>query len=850
MASQQSPRLRRAGTRARAAALLFSVLMLALSGCADGDLFNPNRNPSTQLMLRPVFAVNGNASAMVDVNQVRVTIRLLPGGEVVDQKVIPVDPAATSYNLDLEVPANSQLRILIELLNTVGGVTTVQFSGEIEMSVGTGPQSGPPADIPVFPGGPENLRITGLSVAPRSHSMLEGETFRFQANVTGGPSNPTVTWISLNSSVATVGADGTVTAVGPGSAVITAQAGPRLDNVTVEVGARVSSVLVSPVAPVVTSFGTDVTFTARVVDVRNNDVPGFGVEWSIADPTIATQVGPGVFRARRNGTTTITATATQFGRTVTGTTTLKVEQRPVTLVLDPPSATFNAFGATRTFTAQGKDAGGNPVDGLVFTWTSSDPAVATVDANGLVTARANGVTTIRASGGGAFVEGTVTVAQTAAELVVSPSEHTLESIGETVQLTAELRDARGNVISAPVTWSSTLPGIAAVNENGVVTATGNGTVVVIARAAGSQGSATITVQQVQRGVLIDPAAFELNTGSTITLRAFATDARGTPIHGMPVSWSSSNPAVATVNSAGVVTGVHAGEVDIVASSGGLSAGAHGVIVGENLPGGPFQLLIVSNRSSDNTFIQNNLTELMPHVTITTTTDPSQLTPSFLSQFKVVLLFENGLWGGATAAGNAIANYVLSGGNVVLGTFYWQDRSDNPYYNTSTNGWGALENLDMFRAPPGMGSSEFFSKFEYRDATLDPASIVTHPLTAGITTANIDSYPNGMDAKPGTTVVARYTNGSPLIGFVEHSLGQRLVGITFWPAIERQTSSNGDIWRMWTNALDWAAAGGTPAPVSSSSRVAAPRTQAAPRVRTAPMNAGEVTPRRGGSDGIR
>ena len=824
--------------RARAAVLLFSVIWLALSGCADGELFTPNRSGGAQLALQPYFSVNG-ASSNAEITQARLTVHQLPGGEVVGQQVIAIDPASNEWELDIDVPANTQVRILIELLSVVGGVTTVEYSGIVELAVTSGPQT-TPAQIPVFPGGPENLTITAVDITSGDQSLMEGEQAQLQASVSGGPSNPVVLWTTSNAAVATVDGNGNISAVSPGSAVITAQAGPRQDEINVVVGARAARVDVAPATATATSFGSDVSFTARVVDARNAEVPGIGIVWSIADPLIATQITPGVFRARRNGTTTITATGVQGTQTVIGTATLIVQQAPTTLSLNPAAATLHAFGATQTLVAVGEDANGNAVEGLAFTWTSSDETVATVDDDGVVTAVANGVATITATAGSATAEATITVAQRASSLEVTPSEATLHSIGETVQLSAQLVDARGNIITAAVTWSSTLPHIAHVDDNGLVTATGDGVVVITARGASAQGSATINVQRTPAGVLVDPSSFEIEAGGTITLRGLVVDANGSPIGDVPVTWSSSNSAIATVSSTGVVTGQQAGEVDITASSSGFSASAHGVVAGERVPGGPFQLLILSNSSYDNDRIEAELTERMPHVTITTASSTTEMTPEYLTQFNVVLLFENGLWGQAPEAGNLVADYVQRGGNVVIGTFYWQDRSDNPYYGSSTNGWGALEALDMFQAPPGMGSSEFYSKFEYRSATLDPASIVAHPLTEGVEALSVSSYPNGMAAKPGTTVVASYTNGSPLIGFVQHSLGQRLVGVTFWPAHERQGGITGDYWRIWTNALDWAAAGGIPAPPTSSSIVA-------PRMQRAPANV--EGPKRGGSNGI-
>lgn len=177
------------------------------------------------------------------------------------------------------------------------------------------------------------------------------------------------------------------------------------------------------------------------------------------------------------------------------------------------------------------------------------------------------------------------------------------------------------------------------------------------------------------------------------------------------------------------------------------------------------------------------------------------TVAFLSQFPVVLLFEDGLFSNATNVGDSVAAYVQAGGNVVLGTFYWQDRSDNPRY--SSVGWGALEQIDPFTAPYGS---------EYRYDSLDTSSLVAHPLTQGLNSLWVNSYHGGVEPKPGTTVVARWSDAcsgcsanTPLIGYRIEVNGQRIVGVSLYPAYPDHSGFGGDFYRLWENALGWAIA---------------------------------------------
>jgi len=177
----------------------------------------------------------------------------------------------------------------------------------------------------------------------------------------------------------------------------------------------------------------------------------------------------------------------------------------------------------------------------------------------------------------------------------------------------------------------------------------------------------------------------------------------------------------------------------------------------------------------------------------------------MNQHDAILLFENGNFDNAVAAGNAVAQFYNQGGKcVVLGTFYWQDRSDNPIY--SNPGWGALESVDVFTGLAG-GS-------EYNSDSMNPGSIVPHPVTMGVTSLSAGSYRGGVDAKPGTTVLATWLtpnmlNGSdPVIGIREDPNGGKFVGISIFPDYESHgdfgVDFSGDFYKLWENTFAWCA----------------------------------------------
>ena len=156
-------------------------------------------------------------------------------------------------------------------------------------------------------------------------------------------------------------------------------------------------------------------------------------------------------------------------------------------------------------------------------------------------------------------------------VTVSPSTAELTAVGATVQLTAEVRDQNGNAMAgATVTWASGAPAVATVSSAGLVTAAGNGTATITATAGPASGTATVTVAQEVSAVAVSPAVDTLVAGDTLRLAAEAADANGHPVPGAEFSWASGDTAVATVDSAGLVTGVRAGEVEISAWSSGVA----------------------------------------------------------------------------------------------------------------------------------------------------------------------------------------------------------------------------------------------------------------------------------------
>jgi hypothetical protein len=137
-----------------------------------------------------------------------------------------------------------------------------------------------------------------------------------------------------------------------------------------------------------------------------------------------------------------------------------------------PAAVRLAVGSSLTLAAQALDGAGKPIAGAVIAWKTSDAAVATVSANGIVSGNAAGIVEIQASTETATAKATVTVAP-AALINIHTASHVLAVGGEEL-FSGEVLDATNQALVATLAWSSTDPAVATVTPDGTVVARAGG----------------------------------------------------------------------------------------------------------------------------------------------------------------------------------------------------------------------------------------------------------------------------------------------------------------------------------------------------------------------------------------
>jgi uncharacterized protein (TIGR03437 family) len=186
--------------------------------------------------------------------------------------------------------------------------------------------------------------------------------------------------------------------------------------------------------------------------------------------------------------------------------------------VSPASATINV-GQQQQFTAKAFDASNNEIIGVIFSWNSSNTAVATVDRNGLASGVSPGSTEIRASGRGVTSPpATLTVAESPPVLTSvtnSPATATV-GVGETQVYTAQAKDQFGqNIGGVTIIFASNNSTVATVDSVSATSSTGSATANVTGRASGTaqitasatNGSTTVTSSPAT--LTVEPSADQL-----------------------------------------------------------------------------------------------------------------------------------------------------------------------------------------------------------------------------------------------------------------------------------------------------------------------------------------------------
>jgi len=333
------------------------------------------------------------------------------------------------------------------------------------------------------------------------------------------------------------------------------------------------SVTVAPAAVTLPINGSS-TLAGTAFDCNGNSILNKRISFSSSNPAVATVSPVGVVIGVAVGGATISASAN--GKSASTEVTV-IPEAAATVTVTPSTLLLRKTN-TRQLTAVARNAQNNEVKGRTFRWTTSNPAVATVDQTGLVTAVGAGTANIVAETnqvvGGSVITvteiplGSCTLAPTSSRLTVTQS----------VQPALTLRDTAGTVVPSvgrSIQWQSTNEAVAVVSTSGLVTTRKAGSAVI---SATSVEFPTVTCRTTVEAVdarivqvVITPRTGQLRLGIPRGLGVTLLDSTQTAIPGgRVVTWSSAAPTIAQVSQSGIVTGTALGTARIIATAEGVA----------------------------------------------------------------------------------------------------------------------------------------------------------------------------------------------------------------------------------------------------------------------------------------
>ncbi len=392
------------------------------------------------------------------------------------------------------------------------------------------------------------IPVTDITISDVILSLWADETKSLTATATPSTANNTaVEWSSSDNNVATVSAEGLITAKGQGTCTITCTAADGYGTTSiceVSVKQQVTSIALSETT---TSLwvGDTKTITAKATPTTASNT---AVEWSSSDENVVSVSSEGVITAKGQGTCIISCTAADgYGTKSTCEVTIKQQ---VTEIALNETTTSLWVGDTKTITATTSPT---TASNTSVEWSSSDNNVASVSSEGVITANGEGTCTITCTAVDRY--GTkstceVIVKQQVTEIALSETTASLW-VGDTKTITATALPTTANNTS--VEWSSSDENVASVSSEGVITANGEGTCIITCTAAdgyGTKSTCEVTVKQQVTEIALSETNASLWVGETKTITATASP---TTANNTSVEWYSSDDNVASVSSEGVIT---------------------------------------------------------------------------------------------------------------------------------------------------------------------------------------------------------------------------------------------------------------------------------------------------------
>ena len=391
---------------------------------------------------------------------------------------------------------------------------------------------------------PDALR--GLTISPSTGSVVAGQTLPLTAVPDAASASVTVanTFMSSTPSVATVSSAGVVTGVTAGTSIITVSATGTGTGFTTVTKSATATITVLPAPDALRSVALSpnpgnvtVGLTLSLVVVPDVAAPTVTVSnaFASATPAVATVSPTGVVTGVSPGTSVITITATGSGSgftttSKTATAIISVSPAPDALRGLTVSPSTGSVIAGRTLSLIASVDAVAPSVGVITTYVSGTPTVASVSAAGVVSGIAAGTSVITVTAVGSGTGFTTTTKTALATITVSPAPDALVSVtltpttasttvGSTLTLVSAAQVAGANVTVSNAFVSAT-PAVATVSSTGVVTGVTAGTSVITVTATGSGVGFTTTSKTATATITITPPIFAADQFVSIAAGSF------------------------------------------------------------------------------------------------------------------------------------------------------------------------------------------------------------------------------------------------------------------------------------------------------------------------------------------
>ena len=367
-------------------------------------------------------------------------------------------------------------------------------------------------------------------------------------------------FVSNDTNIATVDANGKVTAVGVGNTTISVSAFGRNYTVNVSVLSHITKIeLDKTKLEMDLETNKNKTLTATITPTNTTD--DTTINWESLDETIVTVDNNGNLTAIAPGTTTIKATTINN----------LVATCEVTVVVPVKTAVFTE-NSQDTIDVELIRNGSKTLDVTInptnttdkITWTSDNTSVVAVSETGVLTGIASGTAKVTGKIRNITLVANVNVVVKAESITLNKTE-ILDMLPGQTNNTLKATIIPGDTNNKTITWTSSNEGVATVDNNGLITAITAGTTTITASIDGKTANCTVKV-------LVPISSFTVNQ-SEVTLIKNDTTKNSTELkvvigpenaeEDKTVIWSSSDEAVAIVEeNTGKVKAVGVGETVI------------------------------------------------------------------------------------------------------------------------------------------------------------------------------------------------------------------------------------------------------------------------------------------------